>query len=75
MEDQIRDSRGRFVRGHTSITLRDLKTGRFTSKEQTNPSMDTYENVKSQIDSLLEEKGISMEQALKRWRSEFKEKI
>ena len=70
MEDQNRDSRGRFVRGHTSITLRDLKTGKFTSKEQTNPS-----SVESQVDRLIEEKGITMDQALKRWRSESKEKI
>ncbi len=70
MEDQNRDSRGRFVRGHTSITLRDLKTGRFTSEEQTNPS-----SVESQVDRLIEEKGLTMDQALKRWRSESKEKI
>ena len=70
MEDQNRDSRGRFVHGHNPISLRDMKTGKFIRKEQTNPS-----SVESQVDHLIQQKGITMEQALKRWRSESKEKI
>ena len=53
-----RDSKGRFIHGHSPLTDRDPSTGRFISKNKTKV-MDDYTRARFEVDRFLKEKHAS----------------
>jgi hypothetical protein len=50
----LRDSKGRFIKGHAAIPDRDSKTGKFIKKNSMD-SEDKYSMVSQEVDKILKE--------------------
>jgi len=54
-----RDDKGRFVKGHTSLTPRDKVTGKFV-KKTTDKEQDRYTKVRAEVDYFLADYRMAM---------------
>ena len=53
----MRNEKGRFVKNHECLSVRDSKTGRFVSKKLSDYSKSRYLEVREQVDRFLENYG------------------
>ena len=52
--NDLRDKKGRFVKGHKAVAIRDLVTGRFVSKKSIGPVVSDYDKTRYEVDLFLD---------------------